>query len=187
MHAGQIGFYFDQTRCTGCYACVIACRDWHDIRDTKVQWRSVIAHEWGKYPDVGLAYASLSCMHCSQPACRDVCPVSAIRKRDSDGVVLVDRDLCLGGKACGKCREACPYEIPQFGTGDDDRMQKCTFCVDRIDTGEQPVCVLACPMYALDWGPIDELRRKYGTVQHIYGFSLASEAQPSIVLKFQSE
>ena len=46
----QIGFYFDQSRCTGCYACEIACRDWHDIQDTRVKWRRVSATEQGAYP-----------------------------------------------------------------------------------------------------------------------------------------
>lgn len=183
--AVQLGFYFDQTRCTGCYACVIACRDWHDIQDTAVQWRRVICHEQGVYPEVEVAYLSLSCVHCADPPCVTACPVSAITKRKQDGIVLVNREQCLGGTACGRCREACPYGSPQFGSGEDDRMQMCTLCLDRIGRGEHPVCVTACPMRALDWGPLEELQRRYGILQQARGFTPADGTGPSIVFKAQ--
>jgi len=179
----QLGFYFDQSRCTGCYACAIACRDWHDVQDTTVHWRRISAFEWGRYPEVRVAYLSLSCVHCAQPACMASCPVSAITKRSQDGIVLVDQHQCLGGSVCGSCRKACPYGVPQFSSSGDERMQKCTLCVERIDAGQQPVCVEACPVYALDWGPVDELQKKYGGVPEVRGFSIAPGTAPSIVFK----
>lgn len=97
--------------------------------------------------------------------------------------MTVDRGACLGGDACGRCREACPYDIPQFGTHGDDRMQMCTFCADRIDAGEQPICVEACPMRALDWGLLAELREKYGAVPEVRGFAAAPDARPSILFR----
>jgi anaerobic dimethyl sulfoxide reductase subunit B (iron-sulfur subunit) len=179
----QIGFYFDQSRCTGCYACSIACRDWHDVQDTSVHWRKIITREWGAYPQVCLAHVALSCCHCARPACAAACPVSAISKRDKDGIMTVDPQQCLGGNACGMCRDACPYEVPQFSYTRDDKMQMCTFCAERIDAGQKPVCVDACPMRALDCGPMDELREKYGALQQAEGFTYEADIAPSIIIK----
>jgi anaerobic dimethyl sulfoxide reductase subunit B (iron-sulfur subunit) len=179
----QIGFYFDQSRCTGCYACEIACRDWHDIQDTTVKWRRVSATEQGAYPDVQLSYMSLSCLHCAHPACRDACPSDAIHKRESDGTMMVDADTCLGADVCGVCREACPYGAPQFSSGPDAKMQLCTMCHDRLGKGEQPICAAACPMRALDCGDMEELREKYGHGNEARGFSYSAQTRPSIIIK----
>jgi len=179
----QMAFYFDQSRCTGCYACVIACRDKNDIQDTHVSWRSVVETETGSYPGVLLSYVSLSCCHCAEPACVQVCPVSAIAKRAEDGIMTVDREACLGGDACGACKEACPYSVPQFSSRGDDKMQMCTFCIDRLAEGKQPACVAACPLYALDAGPVDELTKKYGAVKDIQGFACSAATKPSIIFK----
>jgi len=75
--------------------------------------------------------------------------------------VTVDREMCLGKDNCHMCLEACPYESPQFGFEENARMQKCDLCVDRWAEGKKPVCVGGCPMWALDVGPLDELRAKY--------------------------
>ncbi|MBW2365876.1 MAG: 4Fe-4S binding protein [Deltaproteobacteria bacterium] len=61
----QLGFYFDQTRCTGCYACVVACKDWHDIDHEPVKWMRVTSIEYGKFPDLFAAYMTSPCYHCS--------------------------------------------------------------------------------------------------------------------------
>src|SRR3990172_2766350 len=108
----QRGFFLDLTRCTSCYACVVACKAHHAILDETVYWRRVTALEGGAHPHVRVANLSLSCMHCENPACRDVCPTQAIHKRSEDGLVLVDSSRCIGCKVCGV---ACPYGIPQFG------------------------------------------------------------------------
>ena len=179
----QLGFFFDQSRCTGCYACVVACRDLNDIQDMSVAWRRVESREQGRFPNVELSYVSLSCCHCSQPACMKACPVDAITKKDLDGVMAIDRDACLGGDACGACREACPYDVPQFGSEEDPRAQMCTFCRDRTEEQKKPACVEACPMRALDCGPLEDLRNNYGDVNEVRGFRYSSETDPSVVFK----
>jgi len=180
----QWGFYFDQSRCVGCYACSVACKDWHDIAAGPIQWRRVLPKEWGTYPTVFLTYLSLSCNHCTHPACAQACPAIAITKRAEDGIVVVNRDLCLGNISCDiLCKKACPYGIPQFGEEAGAKMQMCTFCLDRLDANKKPICVEACPMRALDAGPLDELQKRYGTIQETEGFTYSKKTSPSLIVK----
>ncbi len=179
----QLGFYVDQSRCTGCHTCTVACKDWHDIPAGLVNWRWVVTVEKGKYPRLFVAFISLSCLHCINPTCAAICPVNAITKREKDGIVLVDRDACLGKEACGLCQPACPYGAPQFGTEEDAKMQKCDFCVDRWDEGKKPVCIESCPMRALEAGDLMELEAKYGTLHEIVGFTYTGANKPAVVFK----
>lgn len=180
----QMAFYFDQSRCTGCYTCSIACKDWHDVSDTSVHWRRVISREWGAYPKVFLSYLSLSCNHCERPACAKACPVDAITKREEDGIVMVDRESCPGNDACEMlCKKACPYSVPQFGDEEGAKMQMCNFCLDRLVENKKPICVNACPMRALDAGSINELKEKYGDLKEAEGFTHSKKTKPSIIFK----
>src|SRR5512139_1082759 len=104
----QIIFYFDQGRCAGCYACVVACKDWHDVPAGPANWIRVKAIEGGKYPEPFLAYLLARCCHCAKPACVSACPMGAISKSERDGIVTVDREKCLGRDSCEQCLEACP-------------------------------------------------------------------------------
>ena len=180
----QMAFYFDQSRCVGCYTCSVACKDWNDINIGPIHWRRVTSKEWGTYPTVFLTYLSLSCNHCAKPACIKVCPAQAITKREGNGIVVVTREKCLGKKLCETlCQKACPYHVPQFGEEDHATMQMCTFCLERIEQHKKPICVEACPMRALDAGPLDELKAKYGEVQEAEGFIYSKKTKPSIILK----
>ncbi len=180
----QVGFYFDQSRCTGCYTCVLACRDWHDIKDTSIELRKIHPLELGKYPEVKLSYISLSCNHCKTPVCKEACPVEAISKRDKDGIMLVKQDDCLGKDKCKRfCKEACPYDVPQFGKDDNSKMSLCSMCTDRLADERNPACVDACPMRALDFGPMYELKEKYGEVKDAPGFAHSADTVPSIIFK----
>jgi len=182
--AMQLGFYFDQTRCVGCYTCVVACKDWHDIAAGPVSWRWISAIEKGTYPNPFVAYLSLSCLHCEQPNCIPVCPVNAIFKRKQDGIVIVDREACLGNSKCAMlCKDACPYSAPQFGEESGAKMQKCHFCLDRLAEGKKPICVESCPMRALDSGPINDLIARYGDTMETEGFIYSSDVKPIIIFK----
>jgi anaerobic dimethyl sulfoxide reductase subunit B (iron-sulfur subunit) len=181
-----MGFYFDQTRCTGCYACIAACKEWHDIPAGPVSWRSVQTIEKGKFPDLFVAFLSTSCFHCASPACVDFCPSKAITKRKEDGIVVVDRYECRGKDQCAICLDVCSYQAPQFGPEPDAKMQICDFCLDRLVTGDRPACVSACPMEALDAGPLEELEKRYGQGRSAEGFIFDDEMKPSIIFKPKS-
>ncbi len=96
----QRGFYFDQTRCIGCFTCCVACKDWHDIPAGPAHWRRVKPIEEGKFPLPFLAYVSGACYHCEELLCAIVCPAEAITKLE-DGVVVVDREKCQEAARCG--------------------------------------------------------------------------------------
>ncbi|MCX5998047.1 MAG: 4Fe-4S dicluster domain-containing protein, partial [Chloroflexi bacterium] len=125
VNMAQMAFYVDQTRCTGCYTCVVACKDWHDIPAGPANWMRVVTIERGKYPNPFVAFLPVSCYHCAEPACVAACPADALRKRQEDGIVVAVREECLGKSSCGLCVEACPYGALQFGTEEDPQIQKC--------------------------------------------------------------
>lgn len=179
----QYGFYINGNRCMGCFACVVACKDWHDVPAGPASWIRVKTIEKGRYPNLFVAFLPAPCNHCFNPACVSVCPVNAVTKRPGDGIVTVDSETCLGRDQCGLCLEACPYDAPQFGIEDNARMQKCDLCLDRLSEGKKPICVISCPMQAIDIGPIDKLRKTYGDVRNTEGFTYSEELAPSITFK----
>ena len=109
----QIGFYFDQTRCTGCMACRVACKDWHDIPAGPVNWMRVrytekrqISGRVRKLYDRALLALPGSC-----PACPR-CPAGAITKRKEDGIVVREQ-RCLPGQY--RMRREVPQGLPLRG------------------------------------------------------------------------
>lgn len=177
----QYGFHFNQNRCTGCFVCVVACRDWHDVPAGPASWMRIQTTEKGKYPEVFVSRLPITCFHCRQPACVPACPVGAIAKREEDGIVVVDREACLSRDSCSLCLDACPHDAPQFGDEDNAKMQKCDFCVERLTEGRNPTCVDSCPVRALAAGPIDQLRAEYGDVRDAEGFVYSEKLAPSII------
>jgi anaerobic dimethyl sulfoxide reductase subunit B len=178
----QIGFYFDQTRCIGCDTCVVACKDYNDI-PPGVYWNRVTGIERGEYPNLFVAFLVNSCYHCAEPACVSACPAGAIVKRKRDGIVIIEEEKCLGYDRCCSCREACPYDIPVFGSEKNAKAQKCNFCIDHLALNKKPICVDGCPTRALDASNLYELRVKYGDVNEAPGFTYSTETKPSIVFK----
>ncbi len=156
----QRGFYIDISICMGCHTCVAACKNWNNVPPQVTaapgtqgpKWRRIATVESGVYPDAQIVDVSLSCMHCGKLACMAVCPVNAINKREEDGIVMVNRNKCIG---CHACAAACPFGVPQYG--EDGTMEKCNYCLDRILEGLEPACVESCPPKALRAGTMDEL------------------------------
>lgn len=178
----QLGFYFDQTRCIGCNACRVACKDWHDIAAGPENWLRVLYSEKGQTSRVFLAYTIACCFHCAHPLCAAACPVGAIVKRPEDGIVVVDRAACLGNEACDqKCRKACPYDAPQFGPEQGAKMGKCDLCLERRQEGKPPSCVETCPTRALEAGDLEQLKARFGQQVEAEGFRYSRRAAPSVV------
>lgn len=148
MSLKEYSFSFDVNKCVQCYACQAACKI-HNSIETGCTWRKIKTFWYGKYPEIRSKTLSISCMHCVDPECVKICPEQAITK-NSHGVVVVDGDLCTG---CRLCRDACPVEAPQFG--EDGIMQKCDLCVNRLENGEDPICVSTCPGGAIGFEAVD--------------------------------
>ncbi|MBC7343197.1 MAG: dimethylsulfoxide reductase subunit B [Clostridia bacterium] len=185
MPEKQLGFHIDQASCIGCFTCQIACKDKNDLEVGQL-WRRVVEMAGGGYVEEGNTvrsnvfayYIPVSCNHCADPPCVRNCPTGALYKREKDGLVLLNQDRCIG---CQYCVWSCPYNAPQFNpaTG---KVGKCNFCVDLLEQGKDPVCVSACPMRALHWGPIDELKQKYGGVDLIRGLPDPKLTGPSLLV-----
>jgi anaerobic dimethyl sulfoxide reductase subunit B len=184
--AKQMAFYFDSSICTKCKTCQVACKDKNDL-PLGIMWRRVFQYGGGSWvpmdgvlvPNNVYAYSmSVSCMHCENPVCLEVCPTGATTKR-ADGVVYIDQDKCIG---CRYCEWACPYGARHFNdtTG---TMTKCDMCRDLLDQGKNPACVDACTMRALKIGDLEELRATYGSVNAIEPLPEAKITNPSIVIR----
>jgi anaerobic dimethyl sulfoxide reductase subunit B (iron-sulfur subunit) len=62
-------------------------------------------------------------------------------------------------------------------------MEMCNLCFDRLEQGKKPICVEACPMRALDAGPLQELRARYGEVKKAEGFAYAAKLEPAVTFR----
>lgn len=161
----------DLTRCIGCDACTVACKQ-ENGTPMDTFFARVLNVEAGTYPNVKRVYIPVLCNHCENPACLKACPNKAIIRRP-DGIVLVDQDRCRG---TGACVSACPYGNiilserdqwyldkgeayeekfvkPRLNTG---VARKCTYCAHRVDEGLDPACVVACPTNARIFGDLDD-------------------------------
>lgn len=180
----QYAFYFDQSRCYDCKGCAVACKDWNQLEPGPEKWLRIFAWEEGGYLETRLKALFAPCYHCEIPACVEACANDAIFKEDAYGAVLVEQEKCVG---CRSCYEACPYGAPQFATEEPgQKMSKCTMCLDRLQDGKYPMCVLSCPMRALDFGTLEEMREKYPDAVEALPEMPASHTRPSILFKPQA-
>ncbi len=155
-------FLCDADRCIECNACVTACKNEHEV-PWGINRRRVVTINDGKPGEKSI---SVACMHCSDAPCMAVCPVDCFYQTP-DGIVLHDKDLCIG---CGYCFYACPFGAPQYpkagNFGSRGKMDKCTFCSggpepdgseaefrkygrNRIAEGKLPICAEMCSTKAL--------------------------------------
>lgn len=212
-HGGATGPYhwgmtIDLDACIGCEYCMRACTATNDVDATR-PWNIVVEEK----NSVGNTfYFSRPCLHCQTAPCVEVCPVQATYVRE-DGIVVMNYDRCIG---CRYCQVACPYDarvfnweprkdvnpfIPTYGDPEVERrprgvIEKCTFCIHRIDNGIErglmpgidreatPACVNACPVgarvfgnlkdpaspvsQALSANPNFQLREELGTKPSVY-------------------
>lgn len=182
------GMLYDTTRCIGCKACVVACKQANSLpADTRTEgmatWDAPTAlNDRTKniiqlYKGEGRrSYVKRQCMHCIDPACVGACMIGALRKREY-GVVTWDKSRCIG---CRYCQMVCPFNVPKFEWNDaNPYIIKCEFCKDRPgDKKFVPACCEVCPRQAVIEGPYRELlaeaKRRLAEhpdryVPHVYG------------------
>jgi anaerobic dimethyl sulfoxide reductase subunit B (iron-sulfur subunit) len=149
-------------------------------------------YEWekGVFPNIRVHYLAIACYHCENPVCVQACPGKAIFKEDKYGSVQIDEEACrpviLNCKRA--CWEACPYGSIVFASDDpNEKAHKCTMCIDRLEKGHAPLCVVACPTRALDFGPINELQERYGKkfklTQQLEDMPNPEEVRPAVWMK----
>jgi Fe-S-cluster-containing dehydrogenase component len=174
------GMVINLDACIGCEYCMRACSANNDVNPEK-PWNIVVEE---KTSTGDIFYFSRPCLHCQNAPCVEVCPVKATYHRD-DGLVVMDYTRCIG---CRYCQVACPYDarrfnwkkpdyenpyVPTYGTPEVERrprgvVEKCTFCIQRIDAalegglmpGEDPsanpACVNICPVGARTFGNLKD-------------------------------
>ena len=180
----QIGFYFDQSRCIGCYACVAACHSWHQLDQETPDLIEIVSQERGEFPNVSLSNLFLTCFHCAEPTCIPACPDGLLVKRAEDGIVVITNpEQCT---SCELCLKACPYDAPKISSRGKVNIVKCDLCVDRLNQNRAPACVATCPTEALDVGIMEGLVAKYGNLRELEGFTDYRETKPQIIFRAMS-
>ena len=174
------GMVINLDSCIGCEYCQRACNATNDVKADR-PWNLVVAEENSAGQPF---FFTRPCLHCQDAPCAEVCPVKATYRRE-DGLVIMDYERCIG---CRYCEVACPYDarvfnweartgknpfIPTWGIAEVERrprgvVEKCTFCIHRIDAGLKaglkpgidreatPACVNICPVGARTFGNLKD-------------------------------
>jgi formate dehydrogenase beta subunit len=160
-----VGLLYDATKCIGCKACVVACKEANDLpadptgrpgglydapTDLSGSTKNLIrlAKKGNE-----TSFMKSQCMHCVDPACVNACMMGSLAKREM-GIVTWKPDKCIG---CRYCAMACPFQVPKFEwSSRNPRVVKCELCAHRMAFGG-PACAAVCPRKAVIFGKRDEL------------------------------
>ncbi len=143
----------DSSKCVSCEACEVQCKVHHNlpVGPNLCQIQRLSPEESSDPLDENFVF--MSCFHCDEAACLDVCPTTAIRRREKDGIVHIEPVLCIG---CTSCMSACAWGAIQWNP-ETKKATKCDHCMDRLDEGLKPSCVTVCLTSCLDYVPEEEL------------------------------
>lgn len=145
----RFGMTVDQRLCVTCNACVLACKNENAVPEGAARcWTAQV--EWGVFPQLAVETRSERCNHCENAPCVTACPTLASHTA-LGGIVEVDKDKCIGCKACVL---ACPYEVRYLHPA--GYVDKCNFCIHRVKESKEPACVAVCPTDALCFGDLDD-------------------------------
>ncbi|RJF79635.1 hydrogenase 2 operon protein HybA [Azospirillum cavernae] len=185
MSPDALGLLYDSTLCIGCKACVTACKDvnhmppevgpeaqaWNGAPgnptwDTPVELSAktlniikAYSHGTGETkdsPENGFAFIKRQCLHCADPSCVSVCPVTAMTKDEKTGIVSHNPDACIG---CRYCVLSCPFGVPKYDYNDAfGEIKKCQLCQHRLAENQLPGCADVCPTGATLFGRTEDLK-----------------------------
>jgi len=164
--ANAVGLLYDTTKCIGCKACVVACKEANGLpadttgyggglydapQSLNETTKNIIQlYEEGDER----SFVKKQCMHCIDPGCVGACMLGALSKREY-GIVTWDPDLCIG---CRYCQMACPFNVPKFEWSKvAPKIVKCELCNHRLAEGKEPACSEVCPRQAVIFGKYTEL------------------------------
>lgn len=177
----QLAMVVELDRCIGCRGgCQVACKTENEIALGPSRSSFYTMGPTGHFPDIEMYFMPVMCQQCANPSCTEVCPTGACYKDEEDGVIYIDRDVCIG---CQSCMRACPYEANLFNR-ELHVMDKCNLCVQRREEGLEPACVRNCAGGALHIGDIDDPESEVSKLlaaneRHVYTLKDENGNEPS--------